>query len=110
KVDIVVELMGGVDQARYAVVEALSREKQVVSANKALIATHGEELIALAQSKQRDFLFEAAVAGGIPILRSLREAYVGNRIRTLLGIVNGTCNYILSAMTKAQEDGEGGLA
>lgn len=105
-VDIVVELIGGTDAARVAVIKALENDKQVVSANKALIAAHGEEIFKIARERQRDFFFEAAVCGGIPILRVLREAYVGVRITGLMGIVNGTCNFILTAMRDAYERGE----
>lgn len=98
-VDVVVELMGGVEQANAAVMAALRLGRSVVTANKALIARDGASLHALAAANQADLFYEAAVAGAIPLLRPLRESFVGDRITKVLGIVNGTCNYILSSMT-----------
>jgi homoserine dehydrogenase len=98
-VDIVVELIGGLEPARSFILRALSNGKHVVTANKALLATHGEELYAAARQQGRMLSFEAAVAGGIPLIRSVKEGLVANRITSLYGIVNGTCNYILSRMT-----------
>ena len=101
-VDLVVELMGGIDEARALILKALASGKPVVTANKALIATHGAELFAAADKSGIDLLFEAAVCGGIPLIRPLRESLRGEPIRRVLGIVNGTTNYIL---TKMSEDG-----
>jgi homoserine dehydrogenase len=97
-VDIVVEVMGGVDLAGRVVREALEQGKHVVTANKALIAEEGEALLEMAEARRVDLYFEAAVAGGIPIIRVLREALASDRIVALRGIVNGTSNYILSQM------------
>lgn len=99
KVDCVVELVGGADGAALEVVQtALSQGKYVVTANKALLAKHGLALAKLAESKGVSIAFEASVAGGIPIIKTLREALPGNRVSRLYGILNGTCNYILSRM------------
>ena len=98
-VDLVVELMGGVDIARTIILEALKNGKPVVTANKALLATHGAELFAAADVAGIDLLFEAAVCGGIPLIRPLRESLRGEPIRRVLGIVNGTTNYILTKMS-----------
>tara|TARA_B100001750_G_scaffold167984_1_gene136430 strand:- start:2672 stop:3991 length:1320 start_codon:yes stop_codon:yes gene_type:complete len=98
-VDVVVEVMGGLDPAGAVVRTALEGGKHVVTANKALIAEAGEELLELAEERRVDLYFEAAVAGGIPIIRTLREALASDRIVALSGIVNGTSNYILSRMT-----------
>jgi homoserine dehydrogenase len=98
-IDIVVELIGGLEPARSLILRALANGKHVVTANKALLATHGEELYAAAREHGRMLAFEAAVAGGIPLIRSVKEGLVANRITTLYGIVNGTSNYILTKMT-----------
>ena len=98
-VDIVVELAGGVDDAYRYVKKALEGGKSVVTANKALIAAKGTELETIARAQNVDLIFEAAVAGGIPILRALRTSLVGEKIHRVMGIVNGTTNFILSAMT-----------
>ena len=98
-VDIVVELAGGVDDAYRYVKQALENGKSVVTANKALIAAKGTELEAIARARNVDLIFEAAVGGGIPILRALRTSLVGEKIHRVMGIVNGTTNFILSAMT-----------
>ena len=98
-VDIVVELAGGVDDAYRYVRRALESGKSVVTANKALIAAKGTELETLARQHHVDLIFEAAVGGGIPILRALRTSLVGEKIHRVMGIVNGTTNFILSAMT-----------
>ena len=105
-IDIVVELIGGLEPARSFILRALANGKHVVTANKALLATHGEELYAEARERGRMLAFEAAVAGGIPLIRSVKEGLVANRITSLYGIVNGTSNYILSKMTdEGQEFG-----
>lgn len=102
EIRIVVEVMGGMEPAKTVIMEALRAGKNVVSANKDLIAEEGRELLDTAQEEGRDFLFEAAVAGGIPIIRPLKQCLAGNDIDTVMGIVNGTTNYIL---TKMFEDG-----
>ncbi len=99
EIDIVVELMGGIEPARRFVLEAIRRGKSVVTANKALLATAGDEIFRAAEKNRVSVGFEASVGGGIPVIRALREAYAGDRIRSLLGIINGTSNYILSKMT-----------
>ena len=98
-VQIVVELIGGIEPARSLVLRALANGKHVVTANKALIALHGNEIFAAAQAKGLMVAFEAAVAGGIPVIKVMREALAGNDIQWLAGIINGTCNFILSAMS-----------
>lgn len=103
-IDIVVELIGGVDAAKKFVLEALKKGKHVVSANKALLSQHGKELFEAAVKAKRDFYYEASVAGGIPIIKALREGFVANHIEALYGIVNGTCNYILSNMQETGRD------
>ena len=100
-IDLVVELIGGVDPARDLILAALKAGKPVVTGNKELIAKHGAELFQAAEEAGVDLLFEAAVAGGIPIIRPLRESLVGERITRVMGIVNGTTNYILTRMTEA---------
>ena len=103
-VDVVVELMGGVVPAYELVAKALSNGKPVITANKALLAAEGADLFAAADANGVDLLFEAAVAGGIPFIRPLRESLAGEQIARVMGIVNGTTNYILTKMT---EDGTG---
>lgn len=103
-IDIVVELIGGTEPARELVLRALGNGKHVVTANKALIALHGNEIFAQAQAAGLTVAFEAAVAGGIPVIKTLREALAGNSIQSLAGIINGTCNYILSAMRERAAD------
>jgi homoserine dehydrogenase len=100
-VDIVVEVIGGIEPARTLIVDALMAGKPVVTANKELIATHGRELFETAEGAGVDILFEASVGGGIPLIRPLRESLAGDRIRRVMGIVNGTTNYILTRMTDA---------
>jgi homoserine dehydrogenase len=97
-VHVVVELMGGTTTARQVVLAALRHGKPVVTANKALLSAHGEELFAAARTHNANLYYEASVAGGIPIIKILRESLVGNRILSLRGILNGTCNYILTRM------------
>ncbi len=97
-VDIVTELVGGTTIARTMVLAALELGKPVITANKALLSAHGEELFAAARKHRTNLYYEASVCGGIPIIKSLREGFVGNRITHLYGIVNGTCNYILTRM------------
>jgi homoserine dehydrogenase len=98
QVDIVVELIGGTTLARDLVRAALTAGKPVVTANKALLAHHGDELSALAMDQGVALRFEASVAGGIPIIKALTEGLVANRVEAVFGIVNGTCNYILTKM------------
>jgi len=98
EIDIVVELIGGYDVARSLVLEAIAVGKHVVTANKALLAVHGTEIFAAARAKGVMVSFEAAVAGGIPIIKSLREGLTANRIEWVAGIINGTTNFILSEM------------
>lgn len=98
EIQIVVEVIGGIEPARTMILEALSAGKHVVSANKDLIAEHGKELLDAAEESGCDFLFEAAVAGGIPIIRPLKQCLAGNDISEVLGIINGTTNYILTKM------------
>lgn len=97
-IDIVVELIGGYSPARELVLEAIENGKHVVTANKALIATHGNEIFTKAQEKGVMVAFEAAVAGGIPIIKAIREGLSGNTIEWLAGIINGTGNFILTEM------------
>jgi len=97
-IDIVVELIGGESIARQVVLGAIANGKHVVTANKALIALHGNHIFEQAQEKGLMVAFEAAVAGGIPIIKSLREGLSANRIQWVAGIINGTCNYILTKM------------
>ena len=97
-VDIVCELIGGTDVARTLVLEAIAHGKHVVTANKALLALHGNEIFAAASAKGVMVAFEAAVAGGVPIIKALREGLTANRIEWLAGIINGTSNFILSEM------------
>lgn len=103
-IDIVVELIGGIDVAKELVMTAISNGKHVVTANKALIAEHGNEIFAAAAEKGVSVLFEAAVAGGIPIIKAIREGLSGNRIAWLAGIINGTGNFILTEMREKGRD------
>ena len=98
QIDIIVELIGGLHPAKEYIVEALKKGKSVVTANKALLAQEGRELFALAQDRGKSIYFEASVGAGIPIIKSLREGLVANKFCSILGIVNGTSNFILSQM------------
>ena len=98
-IDIVVETVGGLEPARAMVLTALNKGKGVVTANKALLASHGVEIFHAARQNQAGIAFEASVGGGIPLVRSLRDSLAANRITSCLGILNGTCNFILSRMT-----------
>ena len=100
EIKIVVELMGGVREALAIARRAIAARKHIVTANKALLALHGKELFEAAAKNGVDICFEASVCGGIPVLRALREGYVANQIESLFGIVNGTCNYILTEMAE----------
>jgi len=98
QIQVVIELVGGTGIARTMILAALKLGKPVITANKALLSAHGEELFAAAKKHGANLYYEASVCGGIPIIKSLREGFVGNRINALYGIVNGTCNYILTRM------------
>ena len=100
EIDIVCELMGGTDEALTLTRRALEQGKIVVTANKALICEHGEELFAIAREKGGHYFYEASVAGGIPIIKTIREALVANRFKLIFGILNGTSNYILTRMER----------
>ncbi len=102
--DIVVELVGGTTVAKKFILDAIRAGKPVVTANKALLALHGEEIFAAAAKAGVDVYYEASVAGGIPIIKSLREGLVSNRISRIYGILNGTCNYILTRMEREGAD------
>jgi homoserine dehydrogenase len=104
EVDVVVELVGGTTFAKDFIIQALEAGKPVVTANKALLAEFGEELFAAAEKSSADIYYEASVAGGIPIIKALREGFVSNRIEKMYGIMNGTCNYILTRMENEAVD------
>lgn len=104
EIDIIVEVMGGIEPARSYILEALNAKKNVVTANKDLLAEHGKELLDTAKANKRDLLFEASVAGAIPIIRPLKQCLAGNNIDEIMGIVNGTTNYILTKMTSEGMD------
>ncbi len=110
QIDVVVELFGGTTDALELVRGALEAKKGVVTGNKALLAEHGMELITLAEEKNVPLYFEAAVAGGIPIIKAVREALVGNRIEAIYGVLNGTSNYILTRMADEGISFDGALA
>ncbi|NNJ70466.1 MAG: homoserine dehydrogenase [Kiritimatiellales bacterium] len=97
-IDLIVELVGGTTVARTFTLEALKQGKPVVTANKALLADHGEEIYKTARENNTGIYYEAAVGGGIPILRAQRAGLIGNHIESIYGILNGTCNYILTRM------------
>jgi homoserine dehydrogenase len=116
EIDIIVEMIGGKTVAKQFILEAIENGKHIVTANKALLAEDGNEVIAAARKKGVDLAYEASVGGCMPIIKSLRESLVGNRIESMVGILNGTCNYILSkisnegvsfreALAEAQENG-----
>ena len=98
--DIVVELIGGTTISKKFILKALNAGKSVVTANKALLAEHGKELFEAAKANNTEIYYEASVAGGIPIIKSLREGFVGNKINRIYGILNGTCNYIFTRMER----------
>ncbi|RRJ61540.1 homoserine dehydrogenase [Paenibacillus oralis] len=100
EIDVVVEVMGGVEQTKTYILEALERGKHIVTANKDLMALYGSEILAKAMDNQCDVFYEASVAGGIPIIRTLIEGFSSDRIMKIMGIVNGTTNYILSKMSQ----------
>jgi homoserine dehydrogenase len=100
-IDLIIEVIGGIEPARTLILEAFANGKSVVTANKALLAKHGAELFAAADKSGVDLYYEAAVAGAIPILRPLRESLVGDHVQRIMGIVNGTTNYILTKMDES---------
>lgn len=100
EIDVVIEVMGGIGDTKGILIEAMKRKKHVVTANKDLMALHGSELLTVASENQCDLFYEASVAGGIPILRSLVDGLSSDRIIKMMGIVNGTTNYILTKMSK----------
>ena len=115
-IDIIVEMIGGETIAKDLILKAINNGKQVVTANKALLAGQGNAILKIAAEKGVDLVFEASVGGCLPIIKSLRESLVGNSIKSMVGILNGTCNYILSkstnngssfeaALVQAQADG-----
>jgi homoserine dehydrogenase len=104
EVAIIVEVMGGTDFAKNCIYEALKKGKHVVTANKALIAVHAKELAEAVRTSKGSFFYEAAVAGGIPIIAALQNSFAGNKIQSIQSIVNGTCNYILTQMADKQID------
>jgi len=104
EIQIVAELIGGVEPARDYVLRAIAAGKSVVTANKELIAKHGTDIMTAAEKAGVDFLFEGSVGGGIPLIKPLRESLAGNRVQELMGIVNGTTNYILTKMTREGRD------
>jgi len=101
-IDIVIEVMGGIEPARQLILSAIKNGKSIITANKALLALHGAELFEAADKNRVDLYYEAAVGGAIPILRPMRESIVGDHVHRVMGIVNGTTNYIL---TKMDEEG-----
>ncbi|MEX1217066.1 MAG: homoserine dehydrogenase [Acidimicrobiales bacterium] len=109
-IDVIVEVMGGITPARELILAALAAGKPVITANKALLAAHGSELFAAADASGVDLLFEASVAGGIPFLRPLRESLLAEPITCVMGIMNGTTNYILTRMSEAGADYADALA
>ncbi|MFB5267307.1 homoserine dehydrogenase [Paenibacillus enshidis] len=100
EIDVIIEVMGGVEQTKAYLLQALENGKHIVTANKDLMALHGAEILAKAQEKQCDVFYEASVAGGIPIIRTLIEGFSSDRIIRIMGIVNGTTNYILTKMSQ----------
>ena len=104
EIDIIVEVIGGIETAKEFIIRALENGKHVVTANKDLLAIHGKDLFEIAESKNADLFFEASVAGGIPIIRPLKECLAGNKLEQVMGIINGTTNYILTKMTQDGSD------
>ncbi len=100
EIDVIVEVMGGIGQTKEYMLEALERGKHIITANKDLMALHGQEILEKAREKGCDVLYEASVAGGIPIIRTLVEGFSSDRITKIMGIVNGTTNYILTKMSQ----------
>lgn len=110
EVDILIELIGGYEPARRIILEAISRGKHIVTANKALLAKHWDELFAAAIAKKRQIYFEAAVGGGIPVIQAVNEGLAANRILSIVGILNGTTNFILTRMSQSNLSYEEALA
>ena len=110
EIDIIVELIGGEGIAKDLILRAINNGKHVVTANKALLASHGNAIFKAADAKGVDLAFEASVGGCIPIIKTLRETLVGNRINSMIGILNGTCNYILSKITDDKSSFENALS
>jgi homoserine dehydrogenase len=104
KISIIVELMGGTEEPLTLFRSAIAARKLVITGNKALLAEHGAEIFELSRSANMPIFYEAAVAGGVPIIKSIREAFIGNRFESIHGILNGTSNYILSRMTESEID------
>ncbi len=104
EIQVVVEVMGGTELALDYILEAFSKDKSVVTANKDLLSMHGKDLFEMAQKKNLDLLFEASVAGGIPIIHVLKQCLAANRVEEVIGILNGTTNYMLTQMTKHGQD------
>lgn len=104
EIDIVVELIGGYDAAKRLIMAAIQRGKHVVTANKALLAVHGEDIFQAVRQARVDLQFEASVGGGIPVLRALTMGLAANRVSSIVGILNGTSNYILTLMTQENEE------
>ena len=104
EIDIVIELVGGYEPAKSFILKAIQNGKHIVTANKALMAVHGQEILAAANEKKVQVMFEAAVGGGIPIISAIKENLCANRFSNVLGILNGTCNFILTKMTKEGMD------
>ena len=102
-VQVVVELIGGIEPARSLILAAMENGKHVVTANKALLATHWEELVTKAEERRVSFGFEGSVGGGIPLIHTIRRGLVANRIERITGIINGTCNYILTRMARERK-------
>lgn len=110
EIKIVVEVMGGVEPAKTFMIDALKKGKHIVTANKELLALHGAELFALAQENNCDILFEAAVAGAIPIIRPMAQCILGNDVQEVMGIINGTSNFILTKMSEDNMEFDDALA
>lgn len=109
EISIVIELIGGEEPAKSYIIKALTRKKHVITANKILMAKYGEEISKIAKENNVQIQYEASVAGGIPLINALREGLVANRIRTILGIINGTTNYILTRMNEDKQSFEEAL-
>lgn len=110
EIDVVIELIGGIHPAKEFIIKALKNKKDVITANKALLAEQGKELFRVADENKKNILFEAAVCGGVPIIKVLKQGLLANKIDSLLGIVNGTANYILSKMEENNWEFERALA
>ncbi len=104
EIDIIIEVMGGIEQTKQYILAALNEGKHVVTANKDLVAVAGQEIFAAAERAQRDFMFEASVAGAIPIIRAIKESMSADQVTEIMGILNGTTNYILSKMAQEGAD------